>query len=59
MHPLAAHEKGIAILERILSDANFTRAMVRGQTIDEFGGRSAEDRAVRQIWDQAADRLAD
>jgi MinD superfamily P-loop ATPase len=47
-------EKGLSFLGRIPFDPAFTKAMVQGQTIFEYDGRSEAGQAVRQIWERAA-----
>jgi MinD superfamily P-loop ATPase len=47
-------EKGLSFLGRIPFDPAFTKAMVQGQTLFEYDGRSEAGEAVRQIWERAA-----
>lgn len=47
-------DKGIEIVGRIPFDPVFTKAMVQGQTIFEYDGRSEAAESVRSIWLQCA-----
>ena len=52
-----AKEKGLAVLNRIPFDPIFTKAMVQGQTIFEYDGRSKAGDAVRDIWSKVKAKL--
>jgi len=52
-----ARERDIGVTGRIPFDPAFTRAMVQGKTIVEFDGRSEGCRAVKEIWNNLAQRL--
>jgi len=47
-------EKGLSFLGCIPFDPAFTKAMVQGQTIFEYDGRSEAGEAVREIWERIA-----
>jgi MinD superfamily P-loop ATPase len=47
-------EKGLSFQGCIPFDPAFTKAMVQGQTIFEYDGRSEAGEAVRQIWERTA-----
>jgi len=52
-----AKEKDIDVIGRVPFDAAFTKAMVQGKTIIEFDSRSEGCKAVRDIWENLAQRL--
>ncbi len=52
-----ARERNVGVIGRVPFDPTFTRAMVQGKNIVEFDGRSEGSRAVREIWDNIAQRL--
>ena len=47
-----AREKDLTVLGRIPFDPVFIKAMVQGQNIFEYDGRSEAGRAVREIWEK-------
>jgi len=49
-----AKERNIIVMGRIPFDPAFTRAMVQGKTIVEFGSRSKGCEAVKAIWENLA-----
>ena len=52
-----ARERNVGVIGRVPFDPTFTRAMVQGKNIVEFDDRSEGCRAVREIWDNIAQRL--
>lgn len=52
-----ANSKGLETLTRIPFDPTFTRAMVQGQTVFEFDGRSQAAEAVRKLWADVSGKL--
>jgi len=52
-----AREKDISVIGRVPFDPAFTKAMVQGNTIVEFDGKSEGCEAVKNIWGNLAQRL--
>lgn len=52
-----ARENDLAVLGRIPFDPIFTKAMVQGQTIYEYDGRSEAANAVRKVWVKIKENL--
>ena len=52
-----AREKGLIFLGEIPFDPDFTRSMIKGQTIFEYNGDSSSGQAIREIWDGVGDVL--
>jgi MinD superfamily P-loop ATPase len=53
-----AREKNVAVIGRIPFDPVFTQAMVQGQTVIEYDGRSRGAEAARQIWENIVRHLS-
>ena len=52
-----AASKNVTVLSRIPLDHVFTRSMVQGETIFEYGKDSEAGRAVREIWEGLSKKL--
>jgi len=53
-----AQEKGLSCLGRIPFDPIFTKAMIQAQTVFEYDGQSPVGEAIRDTWQQLAEKLA-
>ena len=53
-----AQEKGLACLGRIPFDPVFTKAMIQARTVFEYDGQSPVGEAIRDTWQQLAEKLA-
>ena len=54
-----AEEKKVRVMGRIPFDPVFTKAMVQGQTVFEYDGKSEAARAVKTLWDDVSQTLHD